>query len=146
MASTVPATKAAIRAAIQARPAITAAGIPVLWGAPTADRDWAGATEAIWLGDATQTEEWPGLGARRDEDYTIQIGIRVTGYGADQEQATEERAWELRDEIAAGVATVRPTHMPGEIEATTQRNVPSDDGWWTDLTLTVRVRAITVQS
>lgn len=144
MASTVPATKAAIIAAIQARTEITTAGVPVMWGSPTKESDFKSKTEWIWLGNTEQSEEWPGLGPRRDEDYTVEVVTRVYRRGH-EEQATEERAWALRDEVAAAVATVRPTHMPVEIERTRQVNTPTEDGWITDLTLTVRVRAIVVQ-
>lgn len=144
MASTVPGAKAAMIAAIKANSAITTAGTPVLWGEPTKEGDYKGKTEAIWLGDVDQTEEWPGITQRRDEDYTVGVVIRVIKRGND-EKATEERAWALRDEVAAAMTTVRPSYIQAEIERTTQRNTPTDDAWFTDLTLTVRIRAISVQ-
>jgi hypothetical protein len=148
MASTVPAVKAALKTAIAARTVISTAGIPVLWGEPLDKDDWAGGLEAIWLGDVDQSEEWPGLGQRRDEDYTIEVRVSVFQHG-DDPQATETRAWALRDEIVEAVrtdATLKSLlNLGAEVQRTTQANTPAEKAWQADLTLTVHCRTVNIQ-
>jgi hypothetical protein len=148
MASTVPAVKAALKNAIAARANIVTDGVLVVWSEPVDDSDYKDTLEAIWLGNVEQTETWPGLGPRRDEEYTIGVVIRVFQYG-DDEQATEERAWVLRDEVVQAVAT-DPTlegllNLGAEVERTEQRNLPAEKAWLAELVLTVRCRTVNVQ-
>jgi hypothetical protein len=148
MASTVPAVKAALKNAIAARATIVTDKVLVTWSEPVDEADYQGTLEAIWMGDVEQTEEWPGLGPRRDEEYRIGVVIRVFQYG-DDEQATETRAWALRDEVVQAVATDATLksllNLGAEVERTEQRNMPAEKAWLAELTLTVRCRTVNVQ-
>lgn len=142
MASAVPTAKAALKAAIESRDNVVSQGVVVRWGAPTDESQWLGKHEMIYFGRVDQAEEWGSLGGgRRDEDFTIDVVIQVHQLG-DDEQETETRAWELRDEIEAALKADKTlggavSHWV-QIERTTQENEPLEDGWGVRLTVTVR--------
>ena len=144
MASTVPAAKAALIDLIEAQPEIQAARVPVLWGAPTDSAELEKYHELIHLGDVDQEEEWGavGGGGRRDERYAVEVVIYAHGTGKRTEQETEQRAWDLRDEIAEAISNDKELGgvlRPGwcAIDRTRQENTAFNDGWGTRLTLTV---------
>lgn len=138
-ASTIPSAKAALLGLMQG--ALT--DVRVTWGGPTSEEDTA--LEMAHLGNVEQTEEWGALGnQRRDEDYDIEVFILVRQSG-DDEQATETRAWAIR-ELLATALRADPTlggvlSKWAEITATTQDNTPLMDGWFTRLRVTVHCEA-----
>jgi hypothetical protein len=148
MASTVPAVKAALKNAIAARALIVTDKVAVEWSEPVDEADYKDGLEIIYLGNVEQTEQWPGLGARRDEEFRVGVTVRVYQYG-DDEQATEARAWALRDEVVQAVATDATLkgllNLGAEVERTEQRNLPADKAWVAELSLTVRCRTVNIQ-
>lgn len=67
------------------------------WGSPTEEEDVT--MDSVYLGETEITDEFRILGATRtDEEYRLRIVVDVRRYG-DDEQATEQRAWALHDEI-----------------------------------------------
>jgi hypothetical protein len=128
-ASTAPAAKQAILTLLAARPAL--ASVDRTWGSPTETDDIT--AEMIFLGDVELTGEFRALGGqRRDEDYTITISVAVHQYG-DDEQSTEERAWDLLDEISGALAT--DPYLGGllyeaaAIRSARQTNTPAPNQW-----------------
>lgn len=89
-AASAPAAKAAIVQILQAAGALS--GVGITWDAPSKDEDFA-APEMVWLGDVNGDEDWTSLGAqRREERYTIGIGVYVEQWG-DDPQTAETRLW-----------------------------------------------------
>ncbi len=69
----------------------------IAWGSPTQDEDIT--LDAIYFGGVEITDDFRVLGATRtDEQYNLTIVVDVRRYG-DDEQATEQRAWQLHDEV-----------------------------------------------
>lgn len=140
-ASTVPAAKSALLAlATTALPA----SVKVARGRPTDESDMA--SEMFFLGRARQTEEWgqTGSGGRRDEEYDLQAFVHVHKFG-DDERATEERAWELRELF---VAALRADVTLGgvlskwcEVTDTDENSTALTDGWMSELQLTIHCEA-----
>jgi hypothetical protein len=95
MPSAIPAAKAAILTILEARPAM--AGVTLAWAAPTKDEDY---TETmVFLGDVERASDWAELGTgRRKEDFSVGLTVFVEMWG-DDPQSTEERAYELLDEV-----------------------------------------------
>jgi hypothetical protein len=102
-ASTVKAVKTAILAALAANGDL--AGVQQSWGGPTEGDDTT-AEEAIYLGDIVDLEQaWASLGdtpVQRQEEYIVPVFVAVWRYG-DEERATEERAWELVEEVKSSL-------------------------------------------
>lgn len=97
-ASTVYPAKVALLALLQAWvwPAGAEGQVPeVRWGYPTEAEDRPRSGELVAFGEVDLTATNQTLGAtRNDENYSISIVIDVLRLG-DDEQATEQRCWEL---------------------------------------------------
>jgi hypothetical protein len=128
-ASTIPAAKAALLTALQARAGLT--GVDVRWGLPAQTLS---ANERVYVGDAEEIDRaWVGLGAQRlEENYILQVIVETFQAGDDQ-RATEERFWVLVNEVEQAVRgdltlaqTVRLASPDGIAEA---RVGPTDEGW-----------------
>lgn len=132
-ASTIPAAKAALLSALQAR--LGLAGVLIAWAPPVRPPPQ---PEAIYVDDATDVErEWISLGAQRlDETYTLQVRVETIAYGdgSDIRQAVEERMWVLvaeveqavRDDLTLGGTLHGKGAKPDGVEPFTY---PTDDGW-----------------
>ena len=137
--STVPAFKAALLAALQARPTLST--VQVTYGAPLPSP----ADEYVWLADADGEQETAALGAqRREEYYDLTVYVAVYRAGEDQ-QATTERAFELvaeleevlrADATVGGVVRVAVVAGPFRLE-----EMASDTHRGAQVTVTVAVRA-----
>lgn len=145
-ATTAPAAKAAILAALATRSAL--ADIPRTWGGPTENEDLA--EEMIWLGRTVGTGEWRTLGAgNRHESYTIALHVLVLKYG-DDEQATEERAFDLLDEVSAALYADKflanggsqLLYTPAAIESWEQTNTPTPEQWGAQIVAQIRCEAM----
>ncbi len=145
-ATTAPTAKARILALIAARPNLSA--ITPTWGGPTEAEDLA--EEMIYLGRTLGTEEWRTLGAgNRHESYLIAVHVVVLKYG-DDEQATEERAFALLDEISAALAAdkflaaggTQLLYTPAAIESWEQTNTPTPDQWGAQIVAQIRCEAM----
>lgn len=145
-ATTAPAAKVAILAAIAARPAL--AGITPRWGGPTENEDLA--EEMVYLGRTVGTGQWRTLGAgNRHESYLIAVHVIVLKYG-DDEQATEERAFALLNEVSAALyadkflANGGPNllYTPAAIESWEQTNTPTPEQWGAQIVAQVRCEAM----
>jgi hypothetical protein len=79
-------------------PASTTGASPrIAWGAPSETEDQR--FEAIYFGSVELADDFRILGATRsDETYNLPVVVDVHQRG-DSEQATEQRAWVLHDEI-----------------------------------------------
>ena len=88
--------KVALKAILEAH--TWTGGTPAIaWGSPTENEDVT--LESIYFGGVEITDEFRVLGAgRSDESYNLLVVIDVRRYG-DDEQATEQRAWMLYDEL-----------------------------------------------
>lgn len=132
-ASTIPAAKAALLSALQARVALV--DVVVAWGLPAKPPQQ---SEAIYVDDAIDVErDWVSLGARRlDERYTLQVRVETIAYGDDSDlrQTVEERMWVLvaeieqtvRDDLTLGGTLYGTTAKPAGVEPLT---FPTDTGW-----------------
>lgn len=145
-ASTAPAAKAAILAAITARPALST--VATRWGGPTENEDLA--EEMIYLGPARGTGEWRTLGAgNRHESYTVELRVVVLKYG-DDEQVTEERAFDLLDEVSAALNAdkflanggTQLLYTPAAIESWEQTNTPTPEQWSAQIVAQIRCEAM----
>ena len=145
-ASTAPAAKAAILAALAARPAL--ANVQRTWGGPTEEADVR--YEMIHLGPARGAGEWRTLGAgKRHESYTIEVRVIVMKHG-DDERATEERAFALLDEVSSALTADRflanggadLLYTPAAIESWEQTNTPMPEQWGAQIVAQVRCEAM----
>jgi hypothetical protein len=69
----------------------------VTWGSPTENEDVA--LDAIYFGGTEIADDFRVLGAgRSDETYYLTVVVDVRRFG-DDEQATEQRAWVLHDNV-----------------------------------------------
>ncbi len=136
MASAVPAAKTTIKTLLTAHtwPVSTP---DIRWGQPTEGEDWPAGGEVIYMGDTRPaTDQFVVLGANRlDEAFVIPVVADVRQYG-DDEEATEKRAWVLRDEIVA-VLQANPT-LGGTVNrltgfTRTPGNLPSPQQWRTQI-------------
>lgn len=127
-ASTIPAAKAALLAALQARPALAAAhvarGIPAK---PAARK------ERVYIGNARDVQRtWAGLGGQRlDETYVLDLVIECFRSGDDQ-AGTEVRLWELVNEIELTVRadlTLAGTVRSCRPDGSTEETGPDEGGW-----------------
>ena len=102
MAHPAPRAKAAILTQLQARPSLSA--VRISWGGPTEEEDIT--EDMIWLGDIEIPEDdWSELGAqRRRMTFNVGFSIAVRRYG-DDEQTTEQQAWDYYDEFVAALRT-----------------------------------------
>lgn len=134
--STAPAAKAAILALLEAHAPLD--DVNLRWGGPTKEAQLK--PDQVFFGQIEQTEE--PLGPHTiDEDYDLEIVVQVRKLGDDKEQATEERAWDIRSEIRAALEA-NPTlggllNIGCEISRTVQESEPLTDGWFARLRLTV---------
>lgn len=93
--SSVPALKANLATALQARAALSQ--VQITYGAPLPNPG----REYIWLADVVGDEVPAALGRNRhSEIYALTVVIQVIREGVDQQSATE-RAYSFRDEIDA---------------------------------------------
>lgn len=70
----------------------------ITWGSPTETEDHP-TLDLVYFGDTEIADDFRILGATRsDESYKLRVVIDVRRWG-DDEQATEQRAWELHDQI-----------------------------------------------
>jgi hypothetical protein len=138
-ASSIPAAKAALLAAIRAQALTTNSPIAnayVDWSGP-ADPSQAPQVDRVFLTDTVAiTREWgPGIGQQRIvENYTLQIVVETVVAGNDP-QATEVRLWSLVNEVEQAVradvklgGTVPRGALVGDIPA--QQMGPADDDHW----------------
>jgi hypothetical protein len=140
-ASTIPAAKAALLTALQARAGLT--GVDVRWGLPAQTPD---VTERVYVGDADNIDrEWAALGGQRvNEDYVLQVIVETFQFGDDQ-RATEERFWVLVNEVEQALrgdlrlaGTVREAGLDG---VTDQKVGPTDEGWGATGVVRIRCQA-----
>jgi hypothetical protein len=84
--------------------ALAASGARVRWGAPTEGEDLSGAL--VYMGaPLSPRDEYLVLGAdRTDETYELPVVVDVRKYG-DNEQATEQLAWQLMGQVVTIVDT-----------------------------------------
>jgi hypothetical protein len=141
-ATTAPQAKAAILAALATRPALS--GVKRTWGGPTDETDVV--AEMIYLGRVEIAGEWRTLGAGvRHESFTVGISVVVSQYG-DDEQSTEERAFDLLDEVSAALTADRflggLLYQPAALEAITQENFPAPEQWGARISATIRCEAM----
>lgn len=141
-ATTAPSAKAAILAAVALRGAL--AGVKQTWGGPTEGQDVA--PEHIYLGKVTGAGEWRTLGAgNRHESYTVAVHVVVLKYG-DDEQATEQRAFALLDEVSAALYADKflggLLYLPAAIESWEQDNTPMPEQWGARINAQVRCQAM----
>lgn len=137
--STIPAFKAALLTALQARAALST--VQVTYGAPLPSP----ADEYVWLADVDGEQEAAALGAqRREEFYELEVIVAVYRAGADQ-QATTERAFALVGELeevlrADGTVggTVRFAEVGGPLRL---EEMASDTHRGAQVTVTVQARA-----
>lgn len=137
--STVPAFKAALAAALAARPALH--DVQVAYGAPLP----APAREFLWLADVEGEQEPAALGAqRREESYLLTVIANALREGQDQQAATE-RAFELVAELEDVLRddgslsqTVRFAQVAGPFRL---EEMSSDTARAAQVTVTVAVRA-----
>lgn len=143
-ASTIPAAKTALLAAITARPAL--AGVHVAWGIPA---ELPSEHERIYVGDAIEVDRsYVNVGAgsaaiKLDEDYTLQVHVE-TFAGGNEQQATELRLWALVAEVEAAVRsdlTLAGTVRVARPGANDSKTLPTDDGWAASATLRLAVQA-----
>lgn len=100
-ASTAPEAKKRILALIRAWPALST--VQATWIAPTESEGIPQSGEMIYLGPVEGDSEWITLGTtRREEDYTIALGVWTQMQG-DDPQPVEERCWQLLSEVAAAL-------------------------------------------
>jgi hypothetical protein len=143
-ATTAPSAKAAILAAIAARPALS--GVTATWGGPTESEDVH--EEMIYLGKVVGTGEWRTLGAGiRHESYTVALHVLVLRYG-DDEQATEDRAFVLLNEVSAALYADKflggLLYTPAAIESWEQDNDPMPKQWAARINAQIRCEAMFV--
>ena len=145
-ATTAPLAKARILTALAARPAL--ADVARRWGGPTENEDLKG--ELIHLGKTTGTGEWKTLGAgKRHESYLIALHVLVLQWG-DNEQAAEERAFALLDEVSAALYAdkflaaggTQLLYTPAAIESWEQSNVPMPKQWGAQIVAQIRCEAM----
>ncbi len=111
MPSTVPRFKAALLARLQSAPGL--AGIQVSWGNPHPARL---ADELIILATATALQTPGSLGTReRDERYTLDIIVSVSGPARATQQSLEERAFSLAAVIEKSIIDWRESGLPHDI-------------------------------
>jgi hypothetical protein len=131
MACTIPAAKAALQALLIAHTWPTSAPV-ITWGGPTQAEDFPQGGELIYFGDTEMQDESPTLGQTRiDEEFSVRIIIDVQQWG-DNEQATEQRAWDLYSEVVSVVNANRT--LSGTVQRTTERtvrqtNLPTPEQW-----------------
>ena len=146
MPRTVPDAKAALLALLQA---VAWPGTPVpevRYGQPTEGEDQPFGGEMVFLGETRGVSEPPGLGPRRDETFNLRFVIDVRHDG-DDEQTTENRAWELL-EAAENAVWANPS-LSGAVNRVTrvecnQVNVPEPQAWRTQIVTDVSVVAAPV--
>jgi hypothetical protein len=145
-ASTAPLAKTAILAALAARVAL--ADVTRTWGGPTENEDLT--EEMIHLGRVRGTGMWKTLGAgKRHESYTVELRVVVLKYG-DDEQATEERAFALLDEVSAALNADKflanggsqLLYTPAAIESWEQMNTPTPEQWGAQIVAQIRCEAM----
>lgn len=137
--STIPAFKAALLTALEARAAL--AKVQVSYGPPLPQPS----AEWIWLGDADGEQDAAAFGhSRREETFalTLMVGVKRGGNG---QQAATERAFEIAEEIenelrtnADVTATVRLAEIKGPIKL---EELASPDGTSRGAHLTITIRA-----
>lgn len=141
MASSIPAFKAALFTALQARPNL--ATVQVTYGGPwpMPEGEW------IWLAGVSGQQEAAAIGnQRREERYRLNILIRVTQTGNESAQPTTERCFALFNEIEQTLRadptqgqSVRESYPTGPIELA--EDVTSDGSQWvSELLVTVEAR------
>jgi len=155
-ASTVPAAKAALKALLEAWtfPPASEGQLPVIrWGYPSEAEDRPPGGELIVFGQTEINTTSPQLGnVRQDEDYTLQVIIEVRRYG-DDEQATEERAWDLYAEVSTLLANEQKSRQPfgsplyrlGDRRIRQQNNVASQNQWMTQIIVDQGVTGLVAQ-
>lgn len=140
-ASSIPAFKAALLAALQARSNLK--GVQVTYGGPWPfpEPEW------IWLAGVTGNQAAAAVGnQRREERYQLSILIRVTQTGNESAQPTTERCFALFNEIeqtlradATVGGAVRESYPTGPIEL--GEDVTEDGSQWvSELLVTVEAR------
>lgn len=141
--STVPTFKAALHAALQARPGLAGVKVAYAWPGPPATG------EMIAFGATTNDVDIPNMKAgrrQRDEDYVTEIIITIAKPGATPETAmdVEARSYQILGEIEDELADT-PQTTPAILWATyagcEDGWEPLDKGWRWQLTAKVRVRA-----
>ncbi len=91
--STIPAFKAALLDALQARTGL--AGVQIEWGLPQSEPQ----DELIMLLDVSGEQVWAPMGRlHKEETYTLDLWISVLRSGGEQQTASE-RAFELLAEV-----------------------------------------------
>jgi hypothetical protein len=123
MASSVPAVKSAVIGLLSAH-AWPASKPTVTWGGPTENEDFT--QEMVYMAPAPGSDEYTVLGMGRvDEAFTLPIVVDVFQYGDDL-QATETRAYQVRDEIVK-IIIANPGFGLPNVRTTGFRVNPSDD-------------------
>jgi hypothetical protein len=116
----------------------------VRWGQPTETDDYGTNLEFLYFGETTLTRSKRGVqGSNDGETYPLRVVIDVRAYG-DDEQATEQRAWDLSDQLEQILAANRT--LNGAIRhwsdfTARQVNVPAPETWRTQIVVDVSVSA-----
>ncbi len=142
--STVYPAKSALKTLIEAHTFPDTAPT-ISWGGPTESEDIT--FDMIYLGPTEVPQnEYVTLGAgRTDESYRISVLVDVYRYG-DDEQATEQRAWQLLDGVMTVLAADKT--ISGTVNRTTgfrfrQVNpVPTPQHWRSQILIEVAVVGI----
>jgi hypothetical protein len=140
--TTVPAAKSNLKALLEAWPWPDSTP-EVRWGQPGTD-DYGTNLEFVYFGETTLTRTKRGLqGSNHGETYPLRVVIDVRTYG-DDEQATEERAWLMCDQVEALLESNRTfggvaSHW-SDFTAR-QVNVPAPESWRTQIVVDVSVQA-----
>jgi hypothetical protein len=131
VATTIYPAKVALKAALIANTWPTTTP-QISWGEPTRAEDVSPNGELIFLADVEVSDDFLTLGhSRLDETFALRVVIDVWKQGHD-EQATEARAWVLRDEVV-DLLRANPT-LGGAINRITgfrarPASVPHSNGW-----------------
>jgi hypothetical protein len=142
--STVPAVLDAIKALLDARSALSTAGV-VVTTAPSGDPIPA---ESIQLFGTNGDQEWAAIGnRRRRESYTIRSGIFVIrrGAGAAVWDAARERAYAILAELEDAIRVMPTLGLADRVIVQLARvdldQGPQDNGRWAALDIDLAVTA-----
>lgn len=141
MASTIPAAKAALKVLLEAHtwPVATP---DIRWGGPTETEDFPQGGELIYFGDTEMEIPSESLRLGRtsfEENYDLRVVIDVRQLG-DDEQAAEQRAWDLYGAVAAVLDDNANRTLTATVNRLTgrsvrQTNIPLPQDWLARITV-----------
>lgn len=139
--TTVYPAKVALKALLEAH-TFTDGQPTISWGAPTENEDTT--YDMVYLGPTGEDQDaFTTLGAQRvDEEFVLTVFVDIYKYG-DDEQATEQRAWQLHDGVLS-VLAANPT-LSGTVNRIPRfrrrqvNPIPSPDLWRSQIQIDVTV-------